>query len=111
MNFRDLGGPRLESLGSRWSLVPLGPFGPLRLLGRLGFTLPELRRRFRHPKPILAVGERVGVKHDGFCCNVLPGGCLLWSRQSMAHRVLGGRVSGLSGLVGLSLVLGLSRYS
>ena len=80
MNFWDLGGPRPESLGSRWSLVLLGPFGPLGLLGRLGFSLPGLRRRFRRPKPILPVGERVGVKHDGFCCNVLPGGCLLWSR-------------------------------
>ena len=39
MNFKDLGGPRLKSLGPRWSLVPLGPFGPFGLLGRLGFPL------------------------------------------------------------------------
>ena len=90
---------------SRGSLRPLGPLG---LLGRLGFPLPDLRRRFQRPKPILPVGERVGVKHDGFCCNVLPGGCLLWSRRSMAHGILGGRRLGSLGsrgsLVGLGLV-------
>ena len=46
MLFWGLGWPCLKSLESRWSLVPHGPFGPLRLLGRLGFPLPELRRCF-----------------------------------------------------------------
>ena len=90
--------------------MPLGPFGPLGLLGRLGFPLPESRRSFRRPKPILPMVERVGVKHDSFCCNVLPGGCLLWSRRSLANGDLWGRRLGSlwsrGSLAGLGLTQG-----
>ena len=87
----------------RWSLVPRGPFGPL---GLLGLSLPESRRRCRLPKPILPEGGRVGVKHDSFCCNVPPGGCLLSGRRSMARWAFGGPRLGSLGSLGVGSIAG-----
>ena len=92
-----------------------GPFGPL---GLLGLSLPlfwgaRWRHRFyQQPKPILPFGERVGVKRAGFCCNLLPGGCLLPGRRSMARGFFGGpRLGSRGSLIRIGRIAALGTAS
>ena len=71
--------------GSYGSLVPLGPLGPLRLLGNLGFPLPDLRRLFRRPNPILLVGNIVGLRKMALSCNKLLGDYVNRSLQYLRY--------------------------